>query len=330
MIKLVTVSDDRFGRKGGKYEETQEKIKTFFEQNREFGIDSVLSYTWNDVVKNDIYQYHKTILDNIDAARNGRAYKPMAIMEALESVNENDYVIYSDCSPEMWDRLPFWQYQFDISVITDLCDKNGGVLSAFVKWDTRTILQGHLGIHTHDNFTTDRCMKVMGLENLRYTYMHASGMMVFKKTAKTIAFVNEWLKYNFIDECASLGSASIENDYSFWDKEENYKMGHRHDQSISGLLINKYGYKLVDMPYFHDLNPHNFINYCRVGHTYNFIDPLVYKEKKRVRKGDKVINSKGVELSVFEIRNEGGEEKLIVGLHRESTYAAIESELKIK
>lgn len=329
MTLLVTVSDDRFGRKGGKYEETQQRISEFFHSNEEFGIECI-PYTFEDIKKTDVYKNNSVLLDNLDAAKNGRAYKPIAILEAINHINDNEYLIYSDCSPELWDRLPLWKHSFDLSVLHDLCDKNDGILSAFVKWDTRNILPGHLGIHTHDNFTTDTCIRRMGLEYLRYTYMHASGMMVFKKTFKTMAFLNEWLKYNLIDECASLGKSEVPNDYSFWESEKPNKLGHRHDQSISGLLINKYGYKLVEMPFFSDINPHNFINYCRVGHAYSLIDPLIYKEKKRVRRGDKVINSKGIELTVFEIRNEGGEEKLIVGLHRESTYATSETEITIK
>lgn len=329
MTLLVTVSDDRLGRKGGKYEETQNKICDFFHSNPDLGVECI-SYTFEDIQKTSTYKHNTALFDNIDAARNGRAYKPLAIIEAINHVQEGDYLIYSDCSPELWDRLPLWKHSFDISVITELCNRNDGILSAFVKWDTRNILPGHLGIHTHDNFTTDACIERMGLDHLRYTYMHASGMMVFKKTFKTMAFLKEWMKYNLIDECASLGRSDIANDYSFWEAEQKYKLGHRHDQSISGLLINKYGYKLVDMPYFTDLNPHNFLNYCRVGHNYSFIDPLIYKEKKRVRKGDKVVNSKGIELTVFEIRNVGGEEKLIVGLHRESTYATSETEITIK
>lgn len=331
---LCTVSDDRFGRKEGLYQKTQDKILQLFVNNPQFGITDFLMMTWDEISETEFYQENKTLLNNADAARNGRAYKPYVISEGLKLLNEGDFLIYTDCSPEMWkmesDFIIPQNYQLDI--IKNLCQNNNGTLSAFVKWDTRGIPFGGLGIHTHENFTTDRCMKVMGLERYSRSFLHASGMMVIQKLPHTVDFVNEWLHYNCIDECACLGRADIPGDYSYWDFSEEYtKMGHRHDQSISGLLLNKMGNKLIDIIYDSQLNTYNFLNFCRTDKSYRFIDPNDNPETEiRIKKGiNNVMNESGAVLSVFEFRPQDGIEWIIVGPHRESCYRTTADKLTI-
>lgn len=325
-VLLCTISDDRFGRKEGLYQITQDKVESIFKSNSNFGITEFISMKWEDIECSDFYKTHKVLLNNIDAARNGRAYKPYAISEGLKRINQGDYLIYTDCSPEMWGMPDGYQIgpEYNLDVIKNLCTSNNGILSAFVKWDTRNIPNGGLGIHTHENFTTDRCMRVMGAEKYSRSFMHASGMMVIQKLPHTINFINEWLHYNCIDECASLGNINIPGDYSYWDFSEEYtKMGHRHDQSISGLLINKMNGKLIDIIYdTNGLHTYNFLNFCRTDKSYEFIDSNNNPDTdKRIKKGlNNVMNSAGVVLSVFEFRPENGIEWIIVGPHRESCY----------
>jgi hypothetical protein len=88
-------------------------------------------------------------------------------------------------------------------------------------------------------------------------------------------FVEEWLRWNLIDECASLGSSENEPvlpekcKCEYWhDEVSKYgKIGHRHDQSISGLLINKMGNKLV-----RNQRNYNFLSFCKVDFPYEFIE----------------------------------------------------------
>lgn len=332
-ILLCTFASDRFGRKGSMYEQTQKKVQEIFENNPGFGISDFLMMTWNDLIKTEFYQQHKLLLDHVDPSKSGRAYKPFTISEALKYVDEGDVVIYSDVSPEMWvmeSSYYIFPSTFKLDVIKDLCDQNGGILSTFVKWDTRRIKPGLLGIHTHKNFTTDRCMRVMGLEQYRNCFQHASGMMVFRKSPKTMNFVNEWLHWNTIDEACALGPADKPDDYSYWDQEDDRKMGSRADQSISGLLINSYGYKLVDPPHT-ELNPYNFLNFCRTDVDYTFIDPNINPEtERRIVKGDIVINSAGIELKVFEVWPGDNEERYIIGKCREGAYQASLDEITLK
>lgn len=328
---LVTVSDDRFGRKNGAYAATQDKITNFISNNPHLNI-AHLPFTFDIITKTDFYRQNKTMLDNTDAARNGRVYKPYVILEALKSVKEGDYVIYNDCSPEMWyDGMAIDGY-YDTNKLKQMCEENGGILSAFVKWDTRTIPQYGLGIHTHENFTTERCIKKMDLEKYTRSFMHASGFMCIQKSAKTMQFIEEWLYWNLIDECSCLGRHDIPNDYSYWDHNEEFKkMGHRHDQSVSGLLINKYGYKLIDIIYNTPFHTYNFLNFCKRNIRYNFIDSNHNPEtERRIKKGDTVVNAMGTELKVFEVWAKDGVEIFHVGLHRESLYATTEAEIKLK
>lgn len=329
---LCTVSDDRFGRKEGIYEKTQQKIESIFKKNN-FGITDFLSIKWADIEQSDFFQKNKALLSNVDAARNGRAYKPYAISEGLKLLNEGDFLIYTDCSPEMWKMEDDFIIgpNYSIGIIKNLCSSNNGILSAFVKWDTRNIYPGGLGIHTHENFTTDRCIKKMGLEKYTRSFMHASGMIVIQKLPHTVEFIDEWLYYNCIDECCALGIAEIENDYSFWGEHEDItKMGHRHDQSVSGLLINKYGYKLVDPPVNEDIPTYNFLNFCNKNVKYAFIDSNNNPEpESKFKKGVKVVNEKGHLLTIYEFQPENNIEWILVGAHRKSKYRTTEDKLRI-
>jgi len=330
---VVTISDDRFGRKGGLYSETQQKIKHIIENNPQLGIDGVQSWQWNDVAATEWYQENRVMLDNLDAARNGRAYKPFVILEALKSVEEGDYVVYTDCSPEMWKMdwntiFPAMYYNSD--VIKRLTNANNNILSVFIKWDRVDIPSGALGIHTHRYFTLNRCMDRMGMRQYEDYYMCASGMWCIKKTKETMAFVEEWLKWNCDEECASLGRVAIADDYSFWVEEghaeegkEGNKLGHRHDQSIASLLLNRRDAKFVDILH-NDMNPYNFLQFMKTDVGYKFISGT--PEKRTINIGDVVTNDRGVELNVYRIENG----MYVVGKSLGSCYATTVDKLKLK
>lgn len=331
---LVTVADDRFGRKDSKYAATQERLHKIIYNNRHFGIDTQLRWTWEDIAQTGFYYNNKTLLDNKDAARNGRAYKVFVIKEALRLAEEGDFIIYSDASPEMW-NLPADYYikdQFNLRVLTELCQRNGGLLTSFVKWDTRHIPAGGKGIHTHVNFTSNLCMNTMKLGQYRNSYMHSTGFVVLQKSARTIDFMDEWLYWNCIDKCCALGKADVPDDYSYWNAEDGTKMGHRGDQSISGLLVNRDGYRCVELNHdFRGIPAYNFLNFCRTDIDYKFINPNEdILQSRRISKGDTVVNEAGVDLTVFEIWPENGIETYIVGVHRESCYKTTEQHLTLK
>jgi hypothetical protein len=285
--------------------------------------------TWSMIQRSTFYKENEILLSNKDAAKNGRAYKPYVIKEALDQLADGDFLIYTDCSPEMWDSVPTDDGLYKIHVLQDLCNFNNGILTCFVRWDTRPIVNNGLGIHTHRNFTTDRCIIKMGARQWEDSYMHASGMIVLQKNTLSKMFVEEWLHFNLDPDCCALGNPNIEDDYSYWDEyEKRYKMGHRHDQSISGILLNFHNPKLIDTPKT-EINPYNFLNYCKIGADYNFIDSNTLPPKRRIKKGMDVLNYAGIKLRVFEIwPSANGLEKIIVGRHRESAYQTTEDKLQ--
>jgi len=278
-VVLVTVSDDRSGRKEGKYSLTQDKIETLFKNNPQFGIKRFRMWKWAKIVKTSYYKENKSLFDNPQPDMNGRAYKPIAIYESLKELKNGEFLIYTDSSPEMWsaftEKSDLSPKIYDLNVIKNLCRQNNNILTVHVKWDFGSgfVKQGEPGKHTHANFTLDRCIKKMNLWQYREGLQHASGMWVICKNDETLRFVEEWLYWNLIPDCASLGHPEILNDYTFWVEEKNKKIGHRHDQSISGLLINRMGNNLIEIPLdmlgFH---PYNFLQFTRKNVNYTFIN----------------------------------------------------------
>lgn len=273
---LVTVSDDRSKRKGGLYGATQDKMFDIFTQNKfvdeqaHWKIENIIN-SKNPSVKN-FYQENKTMIDNTDAAKNGRLYKPFIIYETLEKLEEGDFLIYSDCSPEMWLMNKDWVIDkniYAVEVIKELTVKNRDFLTAFVKWDKEFIPSGGLGIHTHNNFTMDSCIEKMKGEDQRYSYQCASGMICIRKTAITVGIVDNWLHYNRMPECSCMNVDETEN--SYFDGKAGSKTGNRHDQGILSMLLNQLNYDYVDIIY-NDISPYNFLNFCRKDANYSFIN----------------------------------------------------------
>lgn len=321
---LCLVHDDRQGRKGGVYGETANYIQEIIPNI----LPDIICQSWS--IRELIALYDYPILHHIDAGINGRCYKPLAIRESLMQINDGDFLIYNDCSPELW--AGSLDGEFDLQVIHNLTVNNNDILTCFVKWDCQAISKNGLGIHLHKYFTTNRCMDKMGLRQYENSYQHASGMMCIRKTPETVAFVDEWLKWNLDPECASLGDC----DDSYWNEEQEFKVGHRHDQSISGLLLNARNAKLVDILY-NDISPYNFLQYCRPNQEYTFIDsnsPIdretLDMTKVFMRAGSKVFNEQGVEINVFRVDYVDGKERFVVGHFEESAWATTRDKLRLK
>lgn len=275
---LVTVSDDRSGRKGGLYESTQNKIAKIFIQNN--FVDEHIAWNIRDIINStdpevtEFYEDNKVMLDNTDAARNGRIYKPFVISQALKTLKEGDYLIYNDCSPEMWTMQEDWQIDkniYDLSVIKSLTRKNNDFLVAFVKWSPDNFETKRLGIHTHHYFTLSDCIRIMVARQYEHSYQCASGMICMRKTETTCEIIQEWLEYSQCWKCSCIGDPAIPNDESLWYERQQYKLGCRHDQSILSILLNKENRDFVDIVY-NDISPYNFLNFCRKDHEYKFIN----------------------------------------------------------
>lgn len=307
---IVTVSDDRFGRKGGKYSDTQDKIEKIFKNNPQFGISNFRMWKREDIVNTDFYKnnnipdsiitediihpYSKQklysagtiipgykLLDLTDPAKNGRVYKPLVIVETLKEMNDGDFLIYTDCSPEMWNMDENYYInpkEFDLKILQNLCIQNDGILTAHVKWNHRVhVNKGEIGFHTHENFTTERCLNRMNMQEYRYSLQHATGLVVLQKCKKSVEFAEEWLYWNSIEDCGCMGPAT---EPLLWYNEviQNFKVGHRHDQSVSGLLINKMNHKIIETLDYYErpsgVSPYLLFNFCKPDFKYNFFNSV--------------------------------------------------------
>jgi hypothetical protein len=240
-------------------------VLQLFKNHPEFGLTDFAFWKWPDIAATEFYRTNETMLNHIQPDMNGRCYKPFVISEGLKSLATGDYLIYNDVSPELWEYRPNIDVnRLNLGMLMDLCDSNGGILSATAS------LYGNIYDHTHENLTTERCMDVMGLQRYKYSLQHAGGFLALRKCPKTVAFVQAWLHCNLIDECASLGPVTGRaHEHKYWAEEQAAgfgKFGHRHDQSVSGLLVNALGNRLIK-------NTHGycFLNFCSLGTDYEFI-----------------------------------------------------------
>lgn len=281
---VCTIADDRHNRKNRLYGATQQKIYNFI-KNSSLGISHFNMWGWEEIKNSKHYLQYREMLDITDPALNGRLYKPLLIRDSLDKINAGDYVIYNDVSPEMWNNLDKINLStYNINTITNLCDFNDGILT-LLGWfdhdgkDFIHFKKGTGGHHTHHNFTSEACIKAMDGEKYRHSLQHASGLVIIKKRADTIDFIDEWIKFNSTLECGALGKK--ENGTWFGDCKDPIKLGHRHDQSISGILVNKKNGKLCEPIQGEFINPHNFLNYCKENTEYTFIDSNMKREVKK-------------------------------------------------
>lgn len=325
---LVQVADDRQGRKNGLYSKTAADVKAIM--NLLFPELGVHNHSYNDLYKE--FAGRKTNhLSNIDAGINGRWYKPYLINKELNDLQDGDYLIYNDCSPEIWATSIDHVEDFSLDVIRELTRLNNDILNPFVKWDCKNISEDDLGIHIHKYFTTDLCMDTMGLRRFENNYLTSNGMICIRKMPETVKFVEDWLHYNLIPQCASLGVNGTE----FWDKEQEYKVGHRHDGSIFGLLINRDNRKCVDLIH-NEMNPHCFLQFCRKSQDYEFIAANTPPDRKTldltkvfIRRGSKVVNEQDIELTVWRVDFVDNVERIIVGQYEESAWATTRDKIRL-
>ena len=278
---FVTVSDDRHGRKGGKYEKTQRHIHNFLKENKSFGVSDHLAITFKEYSQSSEFKNNFESQSDIRPHVNGRAYKPYAIREALRKIDDGDFLIYNDCSPELWGEVSRGTFKkipsrFNLEVLKQMCVFNGDILTPYNIAGDNGFKGPQHNEHTHKNYTLNKCMDTMGYREYENCFQHASGLIVLRKCDKTVKFVDDWLKWNLVPECAGLET---------WVEEGRCyggpKHGHRHDQSISGLLVNELGLNLVNT-YDVTNKMSNFSNWCFLSlcirdHEYSFVNSNLYK-----------------------------------------------------
>lgn len=191
------------------------------ESAKKFGINHFFTWNRQKFLKTSFYKQNKEILDQ----KIGAGYwlwKPYIILDALEKVNEGDFVIYLDNSMYFIDNP---------KPLLELCEKENGIL--LFKHDSSSAIK---------YFTQQSTFKSMNLnfEEYKNKPMFLAGIQIYKKNAMSIDFTSKLLEYCMNPECLM--------DCISTDEDKDFKK-HKHDMSILSLLANKYNINGYRVPY---------------------------------------------------------------------------------
>jgi len=184
------------------------------------GFDEVFSYGISDI-DDEFKEKNKHILEQ-ERGAGFWLWKPYVIKKALENINYDDILYYSDSGIS---------FISDINEIVDIMDSTDEKLLLFELED----------IHPNWRWTKRDCFILMDLDKEPYLSKNQllASYMLMRKNDFVISFIDEWLKYGqdyriITDSPNELG-------------EQNYgdMYDHRHDQSILSLLGRKYNIKNI-------------------------------------------------------------------------------------
>jgi len=200
VIVLITYAD-------GKYEERRSKLV-----QRAFELGAAnKSIEWDRETIEKTEFYNKNL--HTFRAPIGAGYwiwKPYIILNALKKLEDNEVLVYMD-SGDM-------------------------ITSNFSKFLNRALRQEDMllldGSYRHGDWTHKECFEEMWCDSKEYhdAIQLEAGVCVFRKTARTISVVSEWLGW-------------VQNEKALYDSWASQREGfneHRHDQSILTNLKIKY------------------------------------------------------------------------------------------
>jgi hypothetical protein len=137
-------------------------------------------------------------------------WKPFIIGNVLESLKENDILVYADAGCHLNNKgIP----RFD----------------EYIKILERVSLLGFELAHENHLYTKRKCFEVLD-PALRFfnEKMIAAGVLLIKKNQSSVDFVQRWKEYSF--------NYDLIGDYSDESNHDTF-LNHRHDQSILSLLV---------------------------------------------------------------------------------------------
>ncbi len=189
---------------------------------RKFGVSVVHSYNFEKFKRTALYDTHRHILD-LPRGAGYWLWKPYIILETLTQLGPEDVLLYLDSDLiVVGDLTPF----------CDLCTADHPIVL--------------VTDHGHRNFEMTRrdCFHYMGCDDARYHNVEQvlSGYQLYKKTPRTLRFVEECLEFCsderiLVDGPNHCGLPNLEG---FID--------HRHDQSVLSLLAERDDVKRVRNP----------------------------------------------------------------------------------
>lgn len=177
-------------------------------------IDTHFDATREMIEQTEFYEKNRGILDQ----KRGGGYwlfKPYYILECLksESMAEGDILIYIDCGDFI--SCSFRKFVEEKMKTTDILLTDGGA--------------------KHSDYCKRDAFILMNVDNYAFhnTLQVEAGIIVCKKSAATIKFINNWLAWCIIPEVVTdMPNTQGENLLGFLD--------HRHDQSVLTNLKNIY------------------------------------------------------------------------------------------
>jgi len=201
------------------FSESRERLNA---SARRFGVDTVLSYDWEDLKDTDFYRENRAILDQ-PRGLGFWLWKPYIIREALKQAAEGDIVVYSDSGLEVIAPLE--------------------PLFAIARDGNPIILFGN-GDSPNSMWTKRDCFILMDCDTeAGWKAQHCdAAFSLFAKTPASLQFVTEWLGYCrdariLTDDPNRCGRRNLP-DY----------IHHRWDQAALSLMAFKYGLSLFRMP----------------------------------------------------------------------------------
>lgn len=206
-------------------------------------VDKVISMTPKDI-DSEFYEKNKHILSK-DIGAGYWLWKPYIISKVLNTISLNDVLVYSDSGIEFTDSL---------RPLISLLDKSKQDVISFHLKDT---------VMFEERWTKRDTFILMECEDEIYkkTPQIGSSLIIFRKTKKSLDFVDQWLTYcqneNILTDKPNLWN--IDDDKSF--------IEHRHDQSVFSLLYKKNKYISYREPSQYGINErkkHNNSNYGQI------------------------------------------------------------------
>lgn len=179
-----------------------------------FGVDKVVSYKREDIIKTDFYKVNKDILDQKRGA-GFWLWKPYIILDILEKASDGDIVIYSDAGIEVIS---------DLNPLIELCRN---------KKDVLIFCDG--GEHLNKEFTKRDCFIMMDCDSDEYwnSVQCLASFHIYIKNDSCVEFLNKWLFF-----CRNKHILTDVENICGKDNFSEFKE-HRWDQSVLSLLSRK-------------------------------------------------------------------------------------------
>ena len=206
------------------YEITQQK---FIKSYKNVGIDDIVIWNKDKLIKTDFYKNNSKILNEKNGKVTLLAWQPYIILDLLEQINENDFIIYADCSSKKY-SIGF-QYSV-IPLLNYLHDNN--------------LIYPGTHLFTEQNklkyWTHNKTFEIMNVDKNIYgeKSMCQASYSIWRKNDLCKKLLTEWLYYCSQYECIKC----IDNIKNFVENVPLIRS--QGSQSILSILIHKYNLKV--------------------------------------------------------------------------------------